>query len=224
MRLALIAALLLAGCVTTPDVGLRPGLTAAQVAAPLPKPVGRTYRWQMSMPEGGIDTALLTLRAVASEQGQTRYLGAISIPLPPELTDLARADDIAREISLSLIGSDAGIRFGDGVLRIPAELVLDGQGRARTSTILNGRQTYSPHDCFATLGTCSYTTTSDDGQSGQVRVTTTERNGTWTSDIRGPGRDRSRQIYTLDQDGVMLDMVTVAFENGRREVFKLERQ
>lgn len=222
--LALAAAALLSACVTTtPPVELRPGLTAAQVAQPIRKPLGRTYNWRMTLEGEQSLPAVLTLRSSSAGNGLVRMRGRVSITLPAELDLGSDPNAVAREISQALTGSAEGISFAGRNLNLPSEIIFDSRGRARAFQMLATDVRYAPSDCFSVVGDCSYTAVNDRGQTKRIRVSTTESGGVWRAELRDRGGLQSTQIYTLDRDGVMLDVVLISTEDGRPSVTKLER-
>jgi len=225
---ALTATLLLSGCVTTPTASIRPGLTAAQVANPIPKPGGLTYRWVLTRSDDADFQAVMRLRSTRLSGGRTRYDGAVSIALPPGADLPANANEISRQIADRVFGDpNAWVRFRDDRIEIPASFTMIPQGQMTAVRLLAAATRHQPHDCFAVLGTCSYTNITRLGGRdvrSRVDVTTTETDGIWRANFRSSRGDTSRQVYSIDQNGVLLDALLFDREDGRSVVTKFQRQ
>lgn len=200
---------ILAACVDpTAGIAIRSGITSQTDLDSLRPPSGVTYRYALETKDVPIPVTL-TLKSKRRSAKVYDYIGTMAITLPPSKNN----EEIGNLVAKSFGVKDVKFR-GDNLI-FPVSLRTDNRFRSVSSKLLLLNNRYVPHDCLAVLGTCKYTSLNEQGQSIKLISETTEASGIWRSETRpdpaaGPqpgGEGRQRAIYSLDRNGVLIDMI-----------------
>ncbi len=223
----LVSSLLLAACADpTAGIEIRPGsTTSATNLDALRPPSGVTYRYALETKDVPIPVTL-TLRSQRRSAKVYDYIGTMAIALPPS--------DNNEEIG-NLVAESFGVKevkFRGNNLVFPVSLRTDNRFRSLSSKLLLNKGKYVPHDCLAVLGTCKYTSLNEQGKSIKLVSETTESGGIWRSDTRpdpaaGPqpdGEGRLRAVYSLDRNGVLIDMILARIGGGPQDTVVFRRK
>lgn len=213
--------LVLAGCQTGQTVSfdrlqpeaIRPGLTAAQIAALRPAPDGLRKRWRLAGSETFEALAPVMEVRLARAGQEIRWTGNIKFRLPG--TDIAQ---IAREIEQAT-GRKAPVE-GNRAL-IPVSMASDLKGRITRFQFFGTAVSYTPHDCQNVVGECKSLWRDTAGRTRRVIVRTTESGGRWFTLVRldpaynlGSARAIEQRIYSIDRFGLYRDASIYDLEEG----------
>lgn len=208
-------AVLLGACDAPQQINIRPGIGSDVDLDRLRPPSGVTYRFSteaQGMPQDGV----LVLRARRIGANRYRYSGDVVLSFPEGANLEEGFNLVAQAFELE------GLRAKGSQVFFPVSFTTDNRFRTVRETEFNQRLIYSPHDCFAVLGRCRYRVIQEDGQV-TVEMETTETGGVWTSKKRviaatapvAPEDRRETLTYSLDKNGVMIDLFLTSRENGR---------
>ena len=181
---------------------LRPGETTAAEIPSRTLPVGKRYAYTMEI-EGLPLSIGLSFVSSRMNEDQMRFDGEATM----QVTDATLAEALAAGAAIS---GGAAPEIADGTVRTKIFLITDNRGRSITGSVFGSTLRYQPHDCFATLGRCTYAAT-EDGERTHFIVETTESGGIWTSVTVGDPRKSPEATgtvttrYTLDADGFLKD-------------------
>ncbi len=219
--LALIALSFLAACADPADsIAIRPGLTSDANLDALRPPSGVTYRYKMESGDIPVPVSL-SLRSKRRSARVYDYTGTMAIRFPDEVNFAEIGALVAQSFGVS------DIKFSGSTASFPVALRTDNRFRSLSSDFLRSSGRYVPHDCFAVLGRCTYRAFEGD-QSVTLVSETTESGGIWTTVTRpaagSQGTGRQRMIYSLDRNGVMVDLVVSSTGQGGREPLVFRRQ
>ncbi|MCU0911853.1 MAG: hypothetical protein MUE98_11075 [Rhodobacteraceae bacterium] len=221
----LVAALLLAGCVTEPGGAVRPGATQALDQDALRPPAG--VRYDYTLQRRG-EPVVLSLSYVSRRLSATRYRyeGVMAAPLPTGLDPGLRA---AMAEFMADVFDGAAVRVSGDALVFPMRIDADQRFRATRTTISGSPATHTPHDCFAQIGSCRSTIRDESGTVSTV-TKTTEAGGLWRSVTRvvaggQPGEPtRTTAIYSIDENGVIFDgEFRTTLPDGTVDVMRMRR-
>lgn len=224
--LGLLGALtVLAACADPgPPIEIRPGITSATNLDALRPPSGVTYRYALETKDVPIPVTL-TLRSQRRSAKIYDYVGTMAISLPPSDNNEEIGNLVARSFGVK------DVKFRGNDLVFPVSLRTDNRFRSISSRLLLLNSRYVPHDCLAVLGTCKYRSITENGDSIRLISETTESNGVWRSETRpdpaaGPqkGDGRQRAIYSLDRNGVLIDLVLVSTGGSPQETVIFRRK
>ncbi len=221
--LALFSAAFLAACTDPGQVAqIRPGLTSdADLDAKRP-PNGVTYAYRVE--QNGLPIpAGLTLTSRRLSATSYRYNGFMSFEVPGDPENLKEVGDL-----VSRVFRTQAPRIRGNKVFIPITLRTDNRFRSTASSLLAGDDKFSPHDCFAVLGTCTYTASRGDAKIDFVSETT-ETGGVWRTVTRlaqGPSDSNGREVmvYSLDRNAVVLDLAIISRGPGEKRVTTFRRQ
>lgn len=218
--------LFLAACADPgPPIEIRPGITSATDLDRLRPPSGVTYRFSLETKDVPIPVTL-TLRSQRRSARVYDYIGTMAITLPASENN----EEIGNLVAQSFGVKD--VRFRGNDLVFPVNLRTDNRFRSLSSKLLLLNSRFEPHDCLAVLGTCKYTSISEQGQAIRLVSETTESGGVWRSETRPDpaagrqpgGQGRQRSIYSLDRNGVLLDLVLQQFGTQENETVIFRRK
>lgn len=225
--LALLASLVaVSACAVGPEpASIRPGLGSDVDLDKIRPPSGVTYRYDLLNDEVPVPVRMdLTSRRLSASK--YRYGGQLVMTLPEaqNLEQIAKilADGIGRTT----------IRVQKNQIFIPVGVRADNRFRSTRSSITGDTTRYTPHDCFAVLGTCRYTATDRDGNSARLVTETVEKDGIWRSktvldpkaDNRGLVDETRRAVYSIDKNAVLIDMVVTRGTGAQRSSFSIRRK
>lgn len=218
---ALTSLLVLAACAEVEPVSIRPGLTSEANLDRLRPPSGVTYRFALE--DGDLPVPVeLTLRSSRRGARIYDYNGAMSIRFPDNVNFENVGDLVAQTFGVK------DVTFRGSTVSFPVKLRTDNRFRSLNSSFVGRAGSYVPHDCFAVLGTCSYRAVNAEGQALDLVSETTETNGVWrsvTKPKRGSGvSGTQRMTYSLDRNGVLLDMVLSSNQGGQRSRLVFRRK
>ena len=209
-----------------PPIKIRSGIGQEADLDALRPPSGAVYRYVMEM--NGV-TVPAELRLLSRRLNATTYdyNGSLILTLP-KVENLA---EIRRLVARSFEVRDIKVRVRGNSIVIPVTQRSDNRFRSSSSSIALTKSRYSPHDCFAVLGTCRYVA-SQDGRSVALISETTEKNGVWRSKTRvdpakrkaGQTNEVRRSTYSIDQNGVLIDMIFSSISRGERSTMVLRRK
>lgn len=222
---SLLALALLAACAEPgPPIQIRSGIGQAVNLDALRPPSGATYRYAV---ENDAFPLPLEMRLTSKRRSATRYdyAGAVTIALP----EAANLKELSQLISKTLEVRNRKVEVRGNTIIIPVNMRTDNRFRSTASNFLLQPVSYAPHDCFAVIGTCRYAVRAQDGRSVALISETTEKNGIWRSrtrpDARGGGANRIESaIYSIDQNGVPIDIALVSVVDGRKSVVIIRRR
>jgi hypothetical protein len=220
---ALAAALVLSACADPAKVAqIRPGLGAeANLDAARP-PSGVTYAYRVE--QNGLPIpAGLTLTSRRLSPTSYRYNGFMSFEVPGDPENLKQVGAL-----VSKAFRTRAPRIQGNKVFIPITIRTDNRFRSTASSLLAGDDKFTPHDCFAVLGTCTYTASRGGAQVGFISETS-ERDGIWRTITRladGSERNGMREVmtYSLDKNAVVLDLAISTRSFGDRRVTTFRRQ
>lgn len=204
---------------------VRPGLSSEVDLDALRPPSGVTYKFDLLNDEVPVPVSMdLTSRRQTATA--YRYGGQLVMTLP----DAQNLEQIAKIISDAL--GQTSVRAKGNQLFIPIGLRADNRFRSSRSSITGDTTRYTPHDCFAVLGTCRYTATDRDGRSASLITETTEEGGIWRSKTvldpkaknRGMVNETRRAVYSIDKNAVLIDMVVTRGSGAQRSSFSIRRK
>jgi hypothetical protein len=220
--LALTVILFLSACVAGTGQ-VQPGLGSDLDQDQLTPPSGARYDFVLSKsgePES-FKMALVSKRLAANRY---RYDGSIFIPLPGDNPELvAMVIEVMREVF-----DDPTIRQSGDKLVVALRVETDRRFRATRSNILLADLKFTPHDCFAQIGTCRSTVSGPLGKA-VVETETSESGGIWRSEsrfvsgTRDAAFERRSMTYSIDQNGVLLDATFTTQADGVTETFSVRR-
>ena len=125
---------------------------------------------------------------------------------------------------------DLKVRVRGNDIIIPVNLQADNRFRSTSSNFLLQQVSYAPNDCFAVIGTCRYEVMAR-GQRARLISETTEENGIWRTRTRLDPRDRRGQparsessIYSIDKNGVPIDIAVIGQADGQKSVVTIRRR
>jgi hypothetical protein len=220
LSLALSAAIFLSACASPVAVTkIRPGIGSEVNLDQLRPPSGVTYNFSV-LRNGQPLPAALTLKSRRINATTYDYKGAMVLRLPDNIGNLQEtAKDIAK-----VFGTEAPTIRNNRVF-LPMRIRTDNRFRGTASTLLTGSDRYVPHDCIATLGRCEYEAVSGNRKAAFV-VNTTETGGVWRAKTqRVDDTSQSRKMtYSLDRNGVLLDMSMSGRRDGRTSTITFVRQ
>jgi hypothetical protein len=214
MRSVALALLLaLAACAPLPEggqrqltaEGIRPGIGAAHDLGAARPPLGTTVRYLIHTPPRDEPSEL----EVSLERREGGYIRSETVRIPE-----------SSAVEAGLIASMIGQRDGRAAVVEGTDVVLgardltDALGRTVEADRGGPVIRWDPHDCRATPGECRTVRTNPDGRSDPLVVTTIETNGIWRREVRRdpasdlPGRSTllEEAFYSLDEDGLLIDM------------------
>jgi len=176
-------------------------------------------------------TAFLSACAAPGPQlgnGQYDYIGNYIYTLPSD----EGLEEVSRVLRQALEVEDLQVEVRGNQLFVPYRHRADNRFRIAVSTYQAESRTTTPHDCFATLGRCTFTSRI----SGNPLVVTfladtTEAGGIWTSRLRAdPSQPFARLFarqtltYSLDKNAVPIDLVVQSRLRGVSETTIFRRQ
>lgn len=225
--LALVTLAMLAACAEPgPPINIRSGIGQAADLDALRPPSGVTYRYKMEV-NGAPVPAEMQLRSRRINATTYDYNGSFVLTLP-EVDDL---NEIKELVARSFEVRDIKVRIWGNSIIIPVTLRTDNRFRSKSSSLALTRSRYAPHDCFAVIGTCRYTVT--EGRRSVALISeTTEKDGVWRAKTKAdPRKKRAGQpsqtgqaTYSIDQNGVLVDMVLTNIRNGERTTMVIRRK
>lgn len=222
----LVAVLALAACASPPPVGtVRPGLGSDADLDSSRPPSGVTYTYDLINDSVPIP-ASMTLTSRKRGATAYSYRGQMVLTLP----EAQNLEEIAAVISQTI--GQTTVRAKGNQLFIPIGLESDNRFRATSSNITGDTTRYSPHDCFAVIGTCRYKAIDRSGRAASLVSETTEKGGVWRSvtvldpkaDNAGLINERRRAVYSIDKNAVLIDMVVLRGSGPRRSTFSIRRK
>ncbi|WP_298261789.1 hypothetical protein [uncultured Litoreibacter sp.] len=224
--IALLCMATLAGCATPYDpVQVRSGIGADVDLDALRPPSGVTYNYVLES-EGVPVPVTMSLKSRRLGRTNYTYDGQMTMVLP----EAENLEEIAKVLSGVLGQTD--IRVRGNRLMIPVGIKSDNRFRSASSNIIGDVTRYTPHDCFAVLGECRYTSTDRNGRSINLLSTTTEDKGVWRSKTildpkaknpKIPNETRS-SVYSIDKNAVLIDMYIFRKSGANRTVFAIKRR
>ena len=226
--LALLGATLLAACAPPPaQVSIRPGIGQDVDLDTLRPPSGVTYRYMVEIEQLPLPVELV-LTSRRRGNGQYDYVGNYIYTLPSG----EGLEDVTRVFREALEVDDLQVTVRGNQLLVPYRHTSDNRFRIAVSTYQAQSRRTVPHDCFATLGSCQFTSTiSGDPLQVKFLAETSEVGGVWTSRLRAdPSQRVARQLarqtltYSLDKNAVPIDLVVQSSLAGMRETTVFRRQ
>ncbi|MEP3347706.1 MAG: hypothetical protein ABJN34_04980 [Litoreibacter sp.] len=224
--LILVAGLALAGCATTTaPIEIRPGIGSDVDLDALRPPTGVTYNFIL---ENAGAPVPIEMRLTSRRRGANNYTynGQMVVSLP-------QAENL-EEITKVLKGilGKSSIRVQGNQLFIPVGLTADNRFRSTKSDITGDVTRYTPHDCFAVLGTCRYKAIDSSGVAVSLISETTEENGVWRSRTKLDPRAKNpdlpnetrRSVFSIDKNGVLIDMYILRNSGAGRSEFAIKRK
>lgn len=226
ISLALLATLLSACAAPGPAISIRSGVGQATDLDAIRPPSGATYRYVMEA-EGAPVPALLTLTSKRRNAARYDYNGTMTLALPQ--TD--NLEEIGKIVTQALKLEESKIRIQGNNLIIPVGLRADNRFRSLSSNLALQESSYSPHDCFAVIGTCRYVA-KQGTQTIALIAETTEKDGVWRTRTRPdpakrkPGQQSGAQTltYSIDKNAVFIDMVLSQSQGSQRSTVVLRRK
>lgn len=225
--LALVTLAVLAACAEPgPPINIRSGIGQAVDLDALRPPSGVTYRYKMEV-NGAPVPAEVELRSRRINATTYDYNGSFVLTLP----EVENLNDIKDLIARSFEVRDIKVRVRGNSIIIPLSVRTDNRFRSRSSSLALTRARFAPHDCFAVIGTCRYTAT-EGANSIALISETTERDGVWRTVTRPDPRKRQpgqpaqtgRSTYSIDQNGVLVDMILTSIRGGERSTMVIRRK
>lgn len=218
---ALLIAVLLSACADPYQVSnIRPGVGSDDDLDALRPPSGVTFNYSVIRNDQALPAALsLTSKRINSTTYD--YIGSIVFQLPGSVGDIRKiSQDIAK------VFGTAAPKIRNNRVYIPVRVRTDNRFRGRSSTLLAGNDRYVPHDCIATLGRCEYQSIDARGRKAPFTVETTETGGVWRATTQSKiFKSLKRQmVYSLDRNGVLLDMAITGKRNGEVSTMSFLRQ
>lgn len=206
MRIFLTILILFIASCTSPDIsrqGIRPGVTQAHDFSGEMIKNGQVSQFRVDIP--GLPAAvIMASRARKIGQNRFRHEGTARMPFP-------NADPkLLREVAAKFFaGSD--VQVAQNALVFKYSNLTDHRGRTINGNLLNIRFDYAPHDCFATIGQCTYRTVGTDGVATNIVVTTEETGGIWSTITRkvSSGKITNRSVFSVAADGMPIDLHTI---------------
>lgn len=227
--LTLLGLFLLAACgqpSSTTSVNIRPGIGQEVNLNALRPPSGVTYKYVLASDRF---PAPVFLTLTSRRRGETtyEYTGSRILSLP----EAGNLDQLRQIVARTLKVRDINVRIEGNKIITPAKLRTDNRFRARLANFAEADTIYAPHDCFGVIGTCRYTVTEGRRRAGFI-AKTTESNGIWRSEIRVDPRNRTRgqlpitreHFYSMDKNGVVLDMIQITTFRGQTSELTIRRR
>ncbi len=228
VALALLGAACLAACAPpTEPVAIRPGIGQEVDLDTLRPPSGVTYRYMVEIEALPLPVELV-LTSRRRGNGRYDYVGNYIYTLPSG----EGLEDVTRVFREALEVENLQVEVRGNQLLVPYRHSADNRFRIAVSTYQAQSRRTVPHDCFATLGSCQFTSTiSGDPLQITFLAETTEANGVWTSRLRpDPSQRVARQLarqtltYSLDRNAVPIDLVVQSSLAGMRETTVFRRK
>jgi len=127
---------------------------------------------------------------------------------------------------------DLKVQVRGNKLLVPYKHRADNRFRIAVTSFQSGTRRTTPHDCFATLGSCQFISeVSGDPRKIRFIADTTEASGVWTTRLRPASNQRfARQLarqtltYSLDRNGVPIDLFVLTQLGGRSETTVFRRR
>lgn len=227
MALGLCLAALLSACADPAQVArIRPGISSDVDLDAIRPPSGVTYNFTVE--QGGFPIpAALTLTSRKRSSEVYDYTGAMVLQVPGNPAQLA---EVAKVVSKAF--KTKGPRIRGNKIFVPLKVRTDNRFRSITSSLLAANDIYVPHDCFAQLGTCTYTATRGGKAKLGFIAETTETGGIWRTVTRAdpkstpPGLRGARRMltYSIDKNAVVIDMAINDLGAGTRDITVFKRQ
>lgn len=227
LAVLMLTALVSACAAPAPQVAIRAGIGQEVDLDALRPPSGVTYRYKVEVQDLPLPVELVfTSRRRAN--GQYDYVGNYIYTLPSG----EGLDDVSRVLRSALDVDDLQVEVRGNQLLVPYRHRADNRFRIADSTFQSESRTTTPHDCFATLGLCRFTSKiSGDPLEVTFLAETSEVSGVWTSKLRAdPNQSIARQLarqtltYSLDKNAVPIDLVVVSRLAGMSETTIFRRQ
>jgi hypothetical protein len=224
--IALLAGVILTGCAApNGPIEIRPGIGAQVNLDALRPPSGVTYNFVLEN-EGVPVPVTMSLTSRKRSTSKYTYNGQMVMTLP----EAENLEQIAKLLS-EVLGKSS-IRVRGNQLFIPVGLSADNRFRSTSSNITGDVTKYTPHDCFAVIGTCRYKATDRDGLAVSLVTETTEKDGVWRSrtvldpKAKNPGlvNETRRSVYSIDKNAVLIDMYILRSSGSGRTEFAIKRQ
>ena len=231
-RSTAVALLVLAACAPLPEdgprqltaEGIRPGVVAPNDFGADQPPLGTPVRYLIQTPLRERPNEM----TVVIDRNEGGLVRTETVRIPE--SSAAEARLIATMIR-QRDGRAAVVEGTEVVLR--AVELLDPQGRTVASDRGGAIVRWDPHDCHGTPGECRTVRTDADGRTRHLVVTTSETGGIWREEVRrDPSRDPQgratllqESFYSLDEDGLLLDMNRLDHERdlgGYQEIRRVE--
>ena len=210
-----LALLVMAACETAPPV--TPGATGALNIQDVVPPSGREYVYRIEYPQIGI-VGQVNVSSERVSSSRMRYTGTMTVPVT--------ADTVAEA---SAMASELGLEFSNDALRGRFRYTSDNRGRILEGRFFQDRIRYAPHDCFATPGVCQFTETLNGERQDFVTVTS-EFDGVWQTvtaldegETDTPSTDRELEVYSLDEDGVIIDSISLFLSEAGEFAIRVTR-
>ncbi len=228
--LALCAAATLTACAPpeqAAQLAIRPGISQVVDLDTLRPPSGVTYRYKVEVKDLPLPVELVVTSRRRGD-GAYEYVGNYIYTLPSG----EGLEDVSRVLRQTLEVEDLKVEVRGNQLLVPYRHISDNRFRIAVSTFQAQSRRTVPHDCFATLGSCQYTSTiSGDPRPVRFLADTTEASGIWTSRLRAdPSQGFASQLarqtltYSLDRNGVPIDLVVQSRLRGMSETTVFRRQ
>lgn len=212
----------LAGCtapdpesLSSPVEGIRPGEGSSLAFASIDPPDGLRNQWSLDWDDSPVS---MVVDLEITQTGPNRYAHEGHADISVYNVGQGRVLTVLR---LNNPGVD--FQLVDGKARTSMLGVTDNRYRGiEVDGILSDGLRYEPHDCFATLGTCRYTSFIDGDEEESLILETTEEGGIWRTTARldpeqHNGRDTIKWIraYSIDENAVLIDSNRLDIEFGR---------
>ena len=224
--LVALASIFLTACTPpAPQVAIRAGIGQSVDLDALRPPSGVTYRFQVDVKDLPLPIELsVTSRRLRN--GQYDYAGNYIYTLPSG----DGLEEVIRVFRQTLEVEDLNVQVRGNKLLVPYKHRSDNRFRIALTSFQSGTRRTTPHDCFATLGSCQFISeVSGDPRKVRFLADTTEASGIWTTRLRpAPNQGFARQLalqtltYSLDRNGVPIDLVvqTRLGSNAETTVFR----
>ncbi len=223
---ALLGAVLSACAAPGPAISIRSGVGQAADLDAIRPPSGATYRYVMEA-EGAPVPALLTLTSKRRSATRYDYSGTMTLALPQS----ENLEEIGKIVTQALKLEETKIRIEGNKLIVPVGLLADNRFRSVSSNLALQESSYTPHDCFAVIGTCRYVA-KQGNQTIALIAKTSEKDGVWRTRTRpDPAKRQAGQqqgtqtlTYSIDKNAVFIDMVLSQSQGGQRSTVVLRRK
>jgi hypothetical protein len=218
---------MLSACADPAQVArIRPGISSDVDLDAIRPPSGVTYNYTVE--QGGLPIpAAVTLTSRRRSSTVYDYNGAMVLQVPGSAAQLA---EVAKAVTK--VFKAKGPRIRGNKIFVPLKIRTDNRFRSTSSSLLAANDTFAPHDCFAQLGTCTYTATRDGKNIIAFISETTETGGIWRTVTRAdpktapPELRGQREVltYSLDKNAVVVDLAISSVGSGRNEISVFKRQ
>ena len=227
MKIFAILALVLplgTACTPIPELssnGMRPGVGQDFDFAKAGHRNGQVVRFTLEDDDFPFQVSMQS-RATKTGPDRFRHLGEMRMALPGQ--DL---EGLLRQMGVSIEG--APIKVEKDAIVMPITSVTDGRGRAVESTFMTERYRYRPHDCFAVLGICRFSESSEEYGTIHLIAETTEEGGFWRTTTRlDPVKEQrddviDKAIYSVARDAYPIDYRSVDLWEDPGSVYWLRR-